>query len=344
MVTRKPIVGITMGDPSGIGPEIVAKALSRSEVYKACRPLVVGDAGAMEQGVKIAGVDLKVGSIRSVGEARHIFGVMDVLDLSNVDLGGLRHGEVSPTAGRAAFEAITRAIDLALDRKIDAIVTAPINKEALNAAGHHFPGHTEIFAHFTNTRDYAMLLAHGNLRVIHVSTHVSLRQACDLVNKERVLTVIRLANDVCKRLGIRHPKIGVAGLNPHSGEGGLFGDEEAAEIIPALEQARKLGILAEGPVPPDTLFPKASAGLYDACVAMYHDQGHIPFKLLGFVWDDKESEWQSVSGVNVTLGLPIVRVSVDHGTAFDRAGKGIANPDSLIQAIMYASKLVGDKP
>jgi 4-hydroxythreonine-4-phosphate dehydrogenase len=337
MTSKRPILGITMGDPSGIGPEIVAKAMSTREVHDVCRPLVVGDAGAMKQGARIAGVELEVRPIKHVMEAVFALGSMDVLDLGNVDLGELRHGEVSAMAGNAAFEAVRRVIDLALNGEIDGTVTAPIHKEALNAAGHHFPGHTEIYAHFTNTREYGMLLANGDLRVIHVSTHVPLREACNLVKKDRIVTVIRLAHDACVRLGIESPRIGVAGLNPHASDGGLFGREEAEEIGPAVESARGLGILVEGPVPPDTLFPKARGGHYDVCVAMYHDQGHIPLKLLGFVWE--EGGWRSVSGVNITLGLPIVRASVDHGTAFGKAGKGIASPESLMEAIAYAAKL-----
>jgi 4-hydroxythreonine-4-phosphate dehydrogenase len=230
-----------------------------------------------------------------------------------------------------------------LEGQIDGTVTAPIHKEALNAAGHDFPGHTEIYAHLTKTREYAMLLANENLRVIHVSTHVSLREACDMVKKDRILAVIRLAHDACRQLGIESPRIGVAGLNPHSSDGGLFGREEEEEISPAVEEARALGMSVEGPIPPDTLFPKAKGGLYDVSVAMYHDQGHIPLKLLGFVWDRTTSSWQSVSGVNVTLGLPIIRASVDHGTAFGKAGKGTASPDSLVQAIMYAARLASNQ-
>ena len=336
---KKPVLGITMGDASGIGPEIAAKALAKKEIYDICSPLVVGDANAMKQAVTIAGVDLKVRPISEVSEAKFEFGVMDVIDLKNVDVDKLEHGKVSAMAGQAAFEAITKVIELAMDKQIDGTVTGPIHKEAINAAGHHFPGHTEIYAHYTNTKDYAMFLVHGDLRVIHVSTHVPLREACELVKKERVLAVIQFANNACKSLGIESPKVGVAGINPHSSDGGLFGWEEEKEIAPAIEEAKALGILAEGPVPPDVLFSKAKGGLYDVCVAMYHDQGHIPLKLVGFVWDDEAQKWESISGVNITLGLPIIRTSVDHGTAFGKAGKGTAIPDSLIQAIKYAAKM-----
>ena len=344
MKNENPILGITMGDPAGIGPEIAAKVMAKRDIYDMCRPLVVGDAGAMKQGAEIAGVSLGVNAVSAVEEAKFEHGIMDVLDLKNVDTGKLVHGKVSKMAGRAAFEAIQKVIDLAMKKKIDATITGPINKESINLAGFHYSGHTEIYAHFTGTDDYTMLLADGNLRVVHVSTHVSLREACDLVKKERVLMVIGLANDACKRLGIDNPKIGVAGLNPHAGENGMFGREEKKEIAPAIERARASGINVEGPVPPDTLFSKAKGGMYDIVVAMYHDQGHIPLKVVGFNWDEKSKKWSSVSGVNVTLGLPIIRSSVDHGTAFGKAGKGTANEESLVHAIEYGARLARSRP
>jgi 4-hydroxythreonine-4-phosphate dehydrogenase len=222
-------------------------------------------------------------------------------------------------------------------------VTAPIHKESLNDAGHNYSGHTEIFANFTKSKKYAMLLVHENLRVIHVSTHVSLRQACDHVKKERIFDVITLLHKACVQLGIKKPVIGVAGLNPHAGDGGLFGDEEKREIIPAINQATKDGYHVEGPIPADTLFSKAKGGKYDGCVAMYHDQGHIPFKYEGFKWDQRSKKMESVSGVNITLGLPIIRTSVDHGTAFDIAGKGIASPDALNMALVYAVQMANNR-
>lgn len=333
-----PKIGISMGDPAGIGPEIAAKALAIEETYSYCRPLVVGDAGAMEQGCRIAKTELQVRPIKSVDEARFEYGTIDVFDLKNVDMAKLEHGKVSAMAGNAAFEAVKKVIDLAMAGDIDATVTGPLNKEALNLAGHHFTGHTEIYAHFTNTKDYTMMLAEGSLRVVHVTTHVSLREACDRCKKERVLAVIKLAYDAMKSFGIQKPKIGVAGLNPHASDGGLFGWEEEKEIIPAIEAAKAQGIDADGPVPADTLFSKARGGWYDIVVAMYHDQGHIPLKIVGFTWNEAEKKWNSVSGINVTLGLPIIRASVDHGTAFGKAGKGTANPDSLIIALEYAAK------
>lgn len=343
MTNTKPILGITMGDPAGIGPEIAAKAMEKRYIYDICRPLVVGDARTMRQAVKIAKVNLDVRAISDVDEAKYEYGIMDVIDLNDVDVSTLVHGKVSAMGGKAAFDAVKKVIELALDKKIDATITGPLNKEALNLAGYHFSGHTEIYAHFTQTDDYAMMLASGNLRVVHVSTHVSMREACDRVKKDRVLNVIKLANAACREIGIIAPRIGVAGLNAHSGENGMFGMEEINEITPAIEAAKALGLNAEGPVPPDTLFSKAKGGLYDIVVAMYHDQGHIPLKVVGFNWDEEKQIWSSVNGVNITLGLPIIRASVDHGTAFDKAGKGTATEESLINAIEYGVKLVQNK-
>lgn len=333
-----PIIGISMGDPAGIGPEITAKAFAEKSVYEICRPLVIGDAAAMKQAVEIAKVKLKVNPIEAVADAKFEYGTIDVIDLKNVDVNVLVHGKVSAMAGNAAFEAVKKVIELAMADEVDATVTGPINKEAMNDAGFHYTGHTEIYAEFTKTKDYTMLLVDKNLRVVHVSTHVSLRQACDNVKKERVLAVIKLAYDTMKNFGIAGPRIGVAGLNPHSGEGGLFGWEEEKEIVPAIEEAHLMGINAEGPVPPDTLFSKAKGGQYDIVVAMYHDQGHIPLKVVGFNWNEQEKKWSSVSGVNITLGLPIIRTSVDHGTAFGKAGKGTATHESLLHAIEYAAR------
>lgn len=339
MTESRPILGITMGDPAGIGPEIAAKALAHKKVYEIAKPILVGDAQIIARAADIAKVNLKVRAVSRVSESIFEHGVMDVLDLKNVNIGTLEYGKVSSMAGKAAFETVVKVIALAMDGQIDATVTGPINKESLNQAGYPYSGHTEIFAEYTKTKKYTMLLVEGAMRVVHISTHVSLKRACELVKKERILEVIQLADDVCKRLGIVKPAVGVAGLNPHSGEGGLFGDEEEKEIIPAIEQARSLGIDAEGPVPADTLFSKTKGGQYDIAVAMYHDQGHIPVKVTGFVFNNQTQRWESVRGVNITLGLPIIRTSVDHGTAFDQAGKGTANEESLIHAIEYAVKL-----
>jgi 4-hydroxythreonine-4-phosphate dehydrogenase len=293
----------------------------------------------LREAVRLLGAGLAVRSVGCVEEASSPSGALDVFDLASVPAGELRVGAVSALGGRAAFEAVRAAIELAQAGRIGAIVTGPLNKGSLALAGVPFPGHTEIFAHYTQTPDVTMMLAEGALRVVHVSTHVSLRQACDAVTRERVLKVIELAHEACVRLGVARPRIGVAGLNPHAGEGGLFGDEEVRHIIPAVADAQSRGLCAEGPVPPDTLFAKAAGGAYDVCVAMYHDQGHIPVKLLGFHYDGARGAWSAVNGINVTLGIPLIRVSVDHGTAFDQAGKGTASDASLVHALTYAALL-----
>ena len=339
----KPIIGITMGDPASIGPEIAVKALSEKKVYDICKPLIVGDGHVIEKSLSLVDFEGDINRIQAVSQSRFEYGTIDVFDLQNVDLLTLDYGKVSPLAGDAAFEAVKKVIELVVEKQIDATVTGPINKEAINLAGHHFSGHTEIYAHYTDTLKYAMLLVHGNLRVIHVSTHVSLKQACDLVKKERILEVIHLLDAACQQFGIKQPRIGVAGLNPHAGDGGLFGSEENLEIVPAINEANSLGFNVEGPVPADTLFSKAKGGMYDGCVAMYHDQGHIPFKLEGFVWDSEKNQMKSVQGVNITLGLPIIRCSVDHGTAFEIAGKGVASPDAMLLAINYAVQMANNK-
>jgi 4-hydroxythreonine-4-phosphate dehydrogenase len=338
---NKPLLGITMGDPAGIGPEVVVKALTGKHIYELCRPLVIGDGNVMAAAAGFLKAKCQIHLIDDVDEANFEYGTIDVLDLKNVDLKKLQYGQVSAMAGDAAFTAIEKAISLAMEHRIDATVTAPINKEAINLAGHHFSGHTEIYAHYTGTRDYAMMLVHEKFRVIHVSTHVSLRQACERVKQDRVFRVIMLADEACKKMGISTPKIGVAGLNPHAGENGLFGVEETQEIIPAIEKAQSMGVHVEGPIPPDSLFPKLRGGWYDIAVAMYHDQGHIPIKVVGFIWNPSKNAWENVSGINITLGLPIIRSSVDHGTAFDLVGKGVASESSMVQAIEYGAKMAG---
>jgi len=339
----KPKIGITMGDPASVGPEIAIKALLEKEIYELCDPIIVGDIKVLEKTRDVLNLNVEFNRVENVNKAKFKYGLIDVYDLNNVDMNQLRFGEISAMAGNAAFENVKKVIDLALNNKIDATVTGPINKESINLAGHKYSGHTEIYAHFTNTKKYAMLLVEDDLRVIHVSTHVSLREACDKVKKDRILETIELLDKACKRLGIEKPRIGVAGLNPHASDGGLFGSEERDEIIPAVDEANQNGFNVEGPIPADTLFPKAIGGLYDGCVAMYHDQGHIPFKVVGFNWDKKEAKMKSVRGVNITLGLPIIRTSVDHGTAMEIAGKGIASPDAMILAIKYAVKLLKSK-
>lgn len=335
----KPIIAITMGDPAGIGPEIIIKALSLKETYEKCRPLVTGDANIMQWAVDNMQSELKIHRIASVKEARFELGTIDVYDLACIDMSTFQPGVLQNQCGHAAFISVTTAIQLAMDNEVDATVTAPLNKEALHNAGHNFDGHTEIYAHYTHTKKYAMLLADEHLRVIHVSTHVPLRVACDRVKKDRIIEVTELITDACKQFGIENPRIGIAGLNPHASDGGLFGWEEEKEITPAVKELQERGFNVDGPVPPDSLFAKARCGKYDGCVAMYHDQGHIPFKVVGFQWDKETGKMEAAKGVNITLGLPIIRVSVDHGTAFDVAGKDIASPDAMLLSIDYATKM-----
>src|ERR1700761_5403942 len=338
-MSRPPIIGITMGDPASIGPEIAIKALLTESVTAICRPFIVGDAQLLQYTAGHLGWKAPIHAISDIKEAKFTPGIIDVLDMKTVDMKKFAWGEISAMAGHASFEAVRKVIELAMAGKIDATVTGPINKKSINDAGHHFAGHTEIYAHFTGTSKYGMLLVEDNLKVIHVSTHVSLRQACDLVKKERVLAVIALLQDGLIQLGETNLKIGVAGLNPHAGDSGLFGTEDDLEILPAVLEARAQGYDVDGPVPPDTLFAKAATGHYGGVGAMYHDQGHIPFKLNGFKWNAEKQRMDSVKGVNITMGLPIIRTSVDHGTAFEIAGKGVASADAMVLAIESAVQL-----
>jgi len=327
---KKPIIGITMGDAAGIGPEIINKALSLEDIYRICRPIVIGDAKVLADAQKVAHTSLKIRSIKHLSEAAFGYGTVDVLDLQNIKLEELKMGKPQAMAGKASFEFIKKAVELALKGEIQAITTAPISKEALNLAGYRYPGHTEILAELTCSKEYAMMFIARSLRVILVTTHVPLMEVCNLIKKERVLATIKLAHQTLQKLEIINPRIAVAGLNPHAGEGGLFGSEEINEIKPAVDTARNSGFNVVGPLPADTVFYRARKGQFDVVVAMYHDQGCIPIKLLGFE-----------TGVNITVGLPIVRTSVDHGTAYRRAGLrlGTGNPASLIEAIKLASKL-----
>ena len=332
MDNRKAI-GITMGDPAGVGAEITVKALSSRAVYEKCIPVVIGDRACMEDAIRFCGSGLKLNLISEPSQAKGEYGTIDMISLGYFDNQTWEYKKPAALCGKASFHYIIHAIELAKKREIEAVITAPINKEALNLGGHAYSGHTEIFADYTDTRDFAMLLASGNLRVIHVSTHVALREACSRVKKERVLKVIRLAHEGLRLLGFEDPTIGVAGLNPHCSENGMFGHEEAEEIIPAIEAARAEGIKVVGPVAPDTVFVKAMGGVYDVVVAMYHDQGHIPLKLAGFRMDPATNTYTSMSGINCTIGLPIIRSSVDHGTAYGKAGEGRANEESMLEAI-----------
>jgi 4-phospho-D-threonate 3-dehydrogenase / 4-phospho-D-erythronate 3-dehydrogenase len=304
-----PKIAITMGDPAGVGPEVSLKAAQSAEILALCQPILYGEPATLTDCAERLGIQSAGFRIRPAGKAEC----------------AITPGTIQAEAGRLAADAIFAAIKDALEGEVDAVVTAPINKKALSAAGFNYAGHTELFADKTQTRAYGMMLVSGALRVVHVSTHVSLSEAIRRVKTERVLECIRLAELGCRQLGINKPRIAAAGLNPHAGEDGLFGYEDQNEIRPAVQLAEEAGISASGPYPPDTVFYRASRGEFDAVVAMYHDQGHIPVKLHGFD-----------TGVNITLGLPIIRVSVDHGTAFDIAGTGTARPNSMIQAIRTA--------
>jgi 4-hydroxythreonine-4-phosphate dehydrogenase len=335
----RPILGVTMGDPAGIGPEIAVRALIDPAVRAAARPLVIGDARVVRQATGPTRVGLPVRALGVVADARFDAGAIEVLDLANADPAAFTIGKVSALCGRAAYEYIERGVRLAQGGEIAGIVTAPINKEALAAAGVPHAGHTEILAELTGTRAYAMLLMGKELRVIHVTTHVALRRVPELCTRERVLRTIRLGDQAMRQLGLGAPRIAVCGLNPHAGESGLFGDEEQHAIVPAIADARESGVDATGPYPADTLMSRAAGGEFDCVVAMYHDQGHVPVKTLGFRYDETKKAWTGLSGVNVTVGLPILRVSVDHGTAFDRAGTGTANPESMVEAILVAASM-----
>ena len=324
----RPIIAITMGDPAGVGPEIAVRALADVATFRICRPLVVGDASVLQATLEGMGARLALHPVSAPAQAQFVPGQIDVLDLHNVDMAYLQKAQVSAMAGAAAYDYIVRAIDLALAGSVDAVVTCPIHKDALNQAGHHYPGHTEIFAERTRTQDYAMMLTAGGLRVVLVTIHIALREAIEQINAERIVRAVRLAHEAGQLMGIAKPRIAVPGLNPHAGEGGMFGREEIEIIAPAIEQARALGYDASGPYPPDTLFYRAVHGQFDFVTPMYHDQGLIPIKLIGFG-----------GGVNVTLGLPIIRTSVDHGTAFGKAWQFRAEAGSLVEAIRLAVQM-----
>ncbi len=322
-----PLIAVTMGDPAGIGPEIVARTFAQEGFRNEKPALVVGDPGILERAAKLLELALRVNAISVPEEAAFEPGTVDVLAVGEVQK-DLPFGELDARAGDAAFRYVQRATELASAGRVGAIATAPLNKEAMHLAGHKYPGHTEILAKLTGTEDYAMMLVTDELNVIHVSTHVSLREAIERVRPERELAVIRLAHDSLRKLGVEEPKVAVAGLNPHAGESGLFGTEDAEQIAPAVEAANDEGIDATGPWPPDTVMMRARQGHFDIVVVQYHDQGHIPVKLMGFD-----------TGVNVTVGLPFFRTSVDHGTAFDIAGTGKADHASMQAALKLARKL-----
>lgn len=329
MSNQKPIVGITMGDAAGVGPEIIIKSLLSEDVYEWCQPLVIGDAKFLENAKQVVGAeDVTIQSIEDVRDGHFAKGTVPCIDLDLLP-SDLPVGQVSAESGNAAYQYLAKAIELAKQGDIQAICTAPLNKEALHLGGHKYPGHTEILAQLTDTEDYAMMLSAPSLKVIHVTTHVGIIDAVKQINPARVYSVVKMADDTLKKAGIEKPKIAVCGINPHAGENGLFGyGEEEEKVVPGVERAQAEGVDVQGPLPADTLFFRAVRGDFDIVVAMYHDQGHGPIKVLGLD-----------AGVNITVGLPIIRTSVDHGTAFDIAGKGIADEKSLIEAIRQGVEL-----
>jgi 4-hydroxythreonine-4-phosphate dehydrogenase len=327
-MSKRPTIAITTGDPAGVGPEITAKAIARDEVWDCCRPLVVGDAAVLAQAIALVAVPPAFHPIADVAEARFDTTAPDVLDLHNVDPAALQPGQVSAIAGRAAVDYVERAVELAQTGQVDGIATGPINKAALQAAGVPYIGHTELLAALTGEERVTTMLATPGLRAVHVTRHVPLRDVAAHITRERVLETIRLTNAGLQSMGIPHPRLAVAALNPHGGDEGLLGREEIEAIGPAVEAAQAEGIKAHGPIPADSVFFRAIRGEFDAVVAMYHDQGHIPIKTHGFE-----------RSVTVTLGLPIVRTSVDHGTAFDIAWQGVASEESMVEAIRLAARL-----
>ncbi len=327
-----PLLAITMGDVCGIGPEVIAKALAHEALYPLCRPLVIGHRPSLEAALRFAGRSLEIRPVTSPSEGRYLPGGIDLLDPGGVDLSGIRVGQVCAPAGRAAVTFVFRAADLALAGEVDGVVTAPLHKEAMNLAGFSYAGHTELLAERTGAAASRMMLATETFRIVHVTTHIALRDVPQRATTDRILKTLDLAHEALLDLGIERPKIAVAGINPHCGEGGMFGDEDMRIVAPAVEQARARGWDVAGPLPPDTVFHRAYRGAFDAVIAMYHDQGHIPMKLVAFA-----------EAVNVTLGLPIVRTSVDHGTAFDIAGRGVADETNMLAAVRMAARLANSR-
>ncbi len=330
--SSKPILAVTLGDPAGSGPELITKAFTDPEVRAVCRPVVIGDAATVRAALAITHAAASVRVIARAGDAPDDSATIAVIDLANVDVPNLVRGKVSATAGRAAYEAIKRAVELTLASETHAVVTSAINKAALHEAGFKYDGHTELLAELCGGPKVTMMLVAGKLRVCHVSTHVALSEAIARVRPERILQVVQLAHAGVRELGIAQPHLAVAGLNPHAGEGGLFGDEEIKFIAPAIAEANRRGFRVSGPFAGDTVFFRTLQGEFDCAIAMYHDQGHVAAKMLG-IW----------RGVNVTLGLPIIRTSVEHGTDFANAGKGTGDPRSLVAALKLAATMAANR-
>ena len=320
---KRPIIAITMGDPAGIGPEIIIKALSDPDFYDRSRPVVIGIPKYLNQAKEVINSKLKITNISDIGEARFEFGSIDVLKLEDDQYNGILPGQLNEKAGKASIEAIKKAVDLILNGFAHATVSAPANKESMKLAGCKFPGQTELLADLTGAKSVTTLIMIGNVRIFQVTTHVSLKRAIEMINKTRVLETIQFADRCLKEMGVESPRISIAGLNPHAGENGLFGDEEVREIAPAIEEAKKLGIAAFGPFPCDSLFVRNRDGEFDAICTMYHDQASIAMKLLG-------------TPSTMAVGLPIIRTSVGHGTAFDIAYKGMADASVFKQALNTA--------
>ena len=324
---NKPYIGIPMGDPAGVGPEITVKALAHKELYDLCNPVVVGNKDVMENAIRICQVDLKLNVIDKVEDGLYQSGTIDLINLDNIDYSKMEYGKVQAECGQAAYEYIVKVTELALAKKLNAIATTPINKESLKAAKVPYIGHTEILEDLTNTHNPLTMFQVHNLRVFFLTRHVSLRQACDLITKDSVYEFIKRCDEALNRLGVVNAKIAVAGLNPHSGEHGLFGDEEVKEIAPAIELAKADGINVVGPVPADSVFHFGLKGRYDAVLSLYHDQGHIATKMVDFE-----------RTISLTNNMPFLRTSVDHGTAFDIAGKNIVSEVSMYEAIVLAAQ------
>ncbi|MCW2797268.1 4-hydroxythreonine-4-phosphate dehydrogenase PdxA [Nocardioides sp.] len=323
-----PLIAVTMGDAAGVGPEVVVGALAEPEVSRLCRALVVGDAARLVEAARILGIQIDIVAVSDVDDCIFEHGRINVLDLGLIPE-DLAWGELSPVAGDAAYQYVRVAAELATDRLVQGICTAPLNKEALQLAGHNFPGHTELLAYLTGTPEVSMMLSSENLKVIHVTTHIGLVDAVARIEPGLVERTVRRGHEALRLAGIPRPRIGVCAINPHAGENGLFGQgEEADKIVPAIDLLRASGLDVSGPLPADTAFFLAGRGDYDLLVAMYHDQGHGPVKLLGIE-----------DGVNITVGLPVIRTSVDHGTAFDIAGTGTVKVGSMIEAMRQAAAL-----